>query len=140
MSTYAPEAMILYVYEPADDDRVVLQTLAQSFAWLTPTMIADRLRYTNLTWERIVDALARLEDAPLVERRLTYDYARIYRRLGQISPRRTTMNDDYDYDDDYNTTMAKLRDYWSYVWNEPVAIAVYLGVFAVNIIVGIIQW
>lgn len=48
---------MLYEYTPEQDRGVIVSTLFQSLAWLTPVMIAERLRYTNLSFERITAAL-----------------------------------------------------------------------------------
>ena len=65
---------VLYHYGThAEKRRAVLSTLAQSMAWLSFPMIADRLRYTNLTARDIELSLNGLTQGGKAERRFTWD-------------------------------------------------------------------
>jgi hypothetical protein len=64
---------VLYTYEGhAEKRRAVLTTLGQSMAWLSFPMIADRLRYTNLTARDIELALNGLTQDGKAERQYTW--------------------------------------------------------------------
>ncbi len=64
---------VLYTYDThGEKRRAVLSTLSQSMAWLSFPMIADRLRYTNLTALDIEHALNSLTQHGKAERTYTW--------------------------------------------------------------------
>lgn len=71
--------MALYEYEPKQDRSVIVSTLFQSLAWLSPVMVADQLRYTNLSFERITAALENAVANGTAERTRTYGGTVLYR-------------------------------------------------------------
>jgi hypothetical protein len=71
---------VLYTYTPADDHRVIVSTAFQSLAWLTFADYAERLRYTNLSAERIEAALTEAVKSGQLDRmQLHYTGAIAYR-------------------------------------------------------------
>jgi hypothetical protein len=70
---------IIYRFGPAEDAGLIASMLWQSGAWLDATNLAERSRYTNLTFERICTALETLHAEGAIERMHTYDWTHIYR-------------------------------------------------------------